>query len=103
MQLLFLIEELLDAIERQKTDGEVPSTGESGPVQMPSDLLNDETEEAVPLARFFVRILFRQNASWQGTICWLDRKTEAQFRSVLELLILMDGALSEAQAVCSNI
>jgi len=45
MQLLFLIEELLDAIERQKTDGEVPSTGESGPVQMPSDLLNDETEK----------------------------------------------------------
>ena len=45
------------------------------------------------LATFSVRILFRQNASWQGSIQWLEGKGEESFRSVLELISLMDSAL----------
>lgn len=45
------------------------------------------------LATFAVRIIFRQNASWQGSIVWMDTGQEQSFRSTLELLFLMDTAL----------
>ncbi len=45
-------------------------------------------------ATFAVRILFRQNASWQGSVTWLDGRQEQSFRSVLELILLMDNVLS---------
>ncbi len=45
------------------------------------------------LATFAVRVMFRQNASWQGSITWLETGREQSFRSVLELILLMDSAL----------
>lgn len=45
------------------------------------------------LATFSVRVLFRQNASWQGTVAWLEDGREENFRSVLELILLMDSAM----------
>lgn len=45
------------------------------------------------LAVFEIRVLFRQNASWQGSLLWRERKLEGHFRSVLELMRLMDSAL----------
>ena len=48
-------------------------------------------------ATFALRILFRQNASWQGSVTWLVGKREQSFRSVLELVLLMDSALSLPQ------
>ena len=47
-------------------------------------------------ATFRVRILFRQNASWQGSVYWVEGNTEETFRSVLELALLMDSALSRS-------
>ncbi|MBO5339656.1 MAG: hypothetical protein J6A62_01495 [Oscillospiraceae bacterium] len=44
-------------------------------------------------ATFTVKVLFRQNASWQGTVTWLEGRREQSFRSVLELLLLMDSAI----------
>lgn len=46
------------------------------------------------IATFSLKILFRQNASWQGSLCWLESNQEVAFRSVLELLMLLDNALS---------
>lgn len=45
------------------------------------------------LATFSIRILYRQNASWQGTVKWNERRAEEGFRSVLELLMFMNSAL----------
>ncbi len=45
------------------------------------------------LATFEVQVLFRQHTSWQGVLIWRDRKMEQSFRSVLELVLLMDRAL----------
>ena len=57
-----------------------------------------ETVREGKMATFALRILFRQNASWQGSVFWYDGKQEESFRSVLELLMLMDSALrAEAQ------
>ena len=44
-------------------------------------------------ATFELKILFRQHSSWQGLIVWQDKKIEQSFRSVLELVLLMDSAL----------
>lgn len=49
-------------------------------------------------ATFAIRILFRQNSSWQGSITWIDGRREQSFRSVLELILLMDNALSAKKA-----
>ena len=46
-------------------------------------------------ATFALRILFRQNASWQGSVTWVERKQEQSFRSALELIFLFDNALSQ--------
>ena len=46
------------------------------------------------LANFQLRVVFRQNASWQGSLAWLDQNKEESFRSVLELLMLLNEALS---------
>ena len=46
------------------------------------------------LATFTVRVIFRQNASWQGSVSWLEGENEQRFRSVLELLLLLDSALT---------
>ena len=42
---------------------------------------------------FIIRLLFRQHTSWQGTVTWLEGGGEQTFRSVLELIFLMDSAL----------
>lgn len=45
------------------------------------------------VATFAIRIMFRQNASWQGSVTWMEGKKEQSFRSVLELVLLMDSAI----------
>lgn len=46
-------------------------------------------------ATFSLRILFRQYASWQGSLLWVEGNQQEEFRSVLELLELLDSALPE--------
>lgn len=46
---------------------------------------------------FVVQILSRENATWQGTVTWLDGKRTQPFRSTLELLRLMDSAVTSSR------
>ena len=48
-------------------------------------------------ATFELQVLFRQHSSWQGVVVWKDRKTEQSFRSVLEMIFLMDSALRDME------
>ncbi len=45
------------------------------------------------LATFELQVLFRQHTSWQGTLCWQEQRQVCSFRSVLELVTLLDSAL----------
>lgn len=45
-------------------------------------------------ATFVVRVLFRRNSSWQGTVTWKEKRQQVSFRSFLELLLLMQEAVS---------
>ena len=49
-------------------------------------------------ATFVVNVQFRQNATWQGTVRWLNRDQTQRFRSTLELISLMEDALSRGGA-----
>ena len=44
-------------------------------------------------ATFAVRIRYRQNSSWQGTVKWLEGEQELQFRSALELICMISNVL----------
>ena len=44
---------------------------------------------------FEINVRFRQNATWQGQILWAEKNIRQNFRSVLEMLKLMDEALSD--------
>ena len=57
-------------------------------------LLADGSEAAKgKLATFAIRIQYRNNASWQGRIKWIEGDAEECFRSVLELFWLLDSAM----------
>ena len=45
-------------------------------------------------ATFVVHVQYRQNATWQGSVDWLENKRSQKFRSSLELIKLMDSALN---------
>lgn len=45
---------------------------------------------------FIVRVEQRQNSSWQGRVTWVEENKTVPFRSALELIKLMDGALEKA-------
>jgi hypothetical protein len=48
-------------------------------------------------ATYELQILFRQHTSWQGIVLWQEQHREQRFRSVLELILLMDSALRERE------
>lgn len=70
----------------------------SAPVEKPKGAGSEADGPAGALATFTVRVLFRQNTSWQGSVVWEETGREENFRSALELLLMMDGALKEALA-----
>lgn len=41
---------------------------------------------------FLVHIVGNEHSTWQGTITWVEKKRKEQFRSLLELIKLMDAA-----------
>lgn len=91
-QLLARYQELLDetqfpqAFAMTRTFSNVG--GESGSGPAPQSL-----EKRGKTATFAVRVLFRQNSSWQGSVIWLEKNEEESFRSALELILLMDSAM----------
>ena len=48
-------------------------------------------------ATFELQVLFRQHSSWQGILIWKERGAEQSFRSVLELVMLLDSALRDME------
>lgn len=46
---------------------------------------------------FLIDIYSRQNATWQGTVTWINRDEKQHFRSALELIKMIDNALEEAE------
>lgn len=87
-QMIFLVEELLDAMIYPSRVTSLRSF-----TTRTTRRTAQENEEK-PIASFRLSVLFRQNASWQGNIQWMEDKKVIPFRSVLELIQLIDTGLA---------
>ena len=45
---------------------------------------------------FVVRVLYRQNNTWQGEVLWAEENERRHFRSALELMKLLDSAVKDS-------
>ena len=96
MELLVTMEELLDETQHPQNFAEKRSFGDS-PVTL-AQAPPTEEQLSGQTATFAIRVAFRQNANWQGSVTWLEGRKEEKFRSALELFHLMDSALSDELA-----
>lgn len=97
IQFLNQMEELLDRMQFPQSFQVIRSFAQPPP-EPPDPPQDSAPPPAGGLATFVVRVFFRQNASWQGSVTWAETGQEENFRSVLELLLLMDNALTATEA-----
>ena len=103
--LVELIDRLCDQIDypQQSTrlrlfspdrgSGKKKRAGETKKVTTKSELMNQKGD----MGTFVVHVQYRQNSTWQGQVTWIDKEQTQNFRSVLELLKLIDSALDTAE------
>ena len=94
-QFLVEMDLTLDAMDFPRAAAQLRTFSKAPPPDIPMPVAMEKTGRQ---ATFAIRILFRQNASWQGAVKWLEGKQEQSFRSALELVFLMNSALSDEQA-----
>ena len=77
--------------------------------EIKEDKMKDSNNASVQLepghskCTFEITVKFRQNATWQGQILWAEKNLKQNFRSVLEMLKLMDEALAESEEKAESI
>lgn len=97
LQMVSRMEELFDAlrfpfpgsnerlfVEREKTVTEI------GEITMSDESLLSKHGD---MGTFIVRVQHRQNSSWQGRITWMEENKTVQFRSVWEMIKLIENAV----------
>lgn len=101
-RLLLLMEDLMDEMDCPQASVHSRHFGKmsKGLERASIERLLPKPEQEV-IATFTVKVLFRQGASWQGKISWAEGKEEVSFRSVLELVKLMDSALPQPE-ICEQ-
>lgn len=97
IELLLQMQQLMDSSNAPQRNEEVRSFLGEGSSSVRKKLAS--TAKASTLATFQINVMFRQNATWQGNLLWVDVNEEAHFRSVLELLMLLNSALTSKRSV----
>lgn len=79
-----------------------------------NDKARGDTKEEKPMAErqgyklrlggesFLIRVQYKENTSWQGTIHWLEERKSHTFRSLLELIMLLQEALDKGPSTCTG-
>ena len=94
-QLLKLLDQLQDDIRYPEKSMNPRSFAKDGSHSLAVGVQESDAQKKLKtLASFEISILFRQNASWQGSVVWMEKVASAEFRSVLELIFLIDSVLS---------
>lgn len=65
-------------------------------------LVSEAIQDINVQAKFVVHVQFRQNATWQGTIEWVEENKTQRFRSAFEMLKLMEEAFSSGKEIIMN-
>jgi hypothetical protein len=92
MNFLLKMEEMLDQMNFPQAFSDVRTFAKI-PTMPKCETLESKIQKG-ELATFALRVLFRQNTSWQGSVSWLEGGREETFRSVLELMFLLDSAIA---------
>ena len=96
-QLIKIIERLLDRIDYPQSSVKIRSFQEKEEKRLlkPEKVLEgrEVANHSGKLDTFLVHIKYRQNATWQGEIRWVEKGKNVSLRSELELFKLMDNAL----------
>lgn len=58
--------------------------------------MNKEKEQES--GTFIVKIMNKQNGTWQGSVNWIEGQKTLHFRSALELIKLLDEAAGTGEA-----
>jgi hypothetical protein len=93
LELLSEMEALLDQMQLPQAYNEARYI--AGAMEPSTTQVDHDPRQRGERATFAVRVLFRQNSSWQGSVTWIEGKREESFRSVLELLMLIKNALDQ--------
>ena len=64
-------------------------------INCPLPVVKSEGNEDQKQAVFHIQILFREHYTWQGRLVWKNENREIVFRSVMELIQLLDEILAE--------
>jgi len=96
-ELLFAIDQLCDSMQFPQASFQSRSfefKGAKTIVRKVENFMESDIETALKQdqATFLVHIKFRQNATWQGSITWVEQEKTQNFRSALEMLKLMEEA-----------
>jgi hypothetical protein len=94
-QFLVLMEDILDEMDFPQPFTETRSF--APPMENFRKAVSSDLQYG-KLATFSISIIFRQHTSWQGYVVWNGTNKEERFRSALELILLIDGALRIEQA-----
>ena len=93
IQLVLKIEQLLDDMKFPQS---FTAKRSFAPIHsLAPDEPSADAADAGAVGTFVLRLIFRQHTTWQGTVTWVEGRGEQNFRSVLELLLLLDSALGE--------
>ena len=93
MEFLLAVEHLLDEMNFPQPFAQVRSFRPQAKAR--EEIRRDNLEQRGERGTFVMKVIFRQNASWQGTVLWLEANREESFRSVLEFALLLTSALDE--------
>ena len=95
MQLLLEIERCMDEIDGPQSFQAMRTF--FAPYLMALDSSGVYSPQPGKVATFCLHIRYRRNASWQGTVIWLDEGESCNFRSVLELVTLINSAIESKE------
>lgn len=56
---------------------------------------NNNGDTAIKNSSFYIKLRYKQNQSLQGSIQWLEEKKTIYFRSLMELILLLQEAVSD--------
>lgn len=96
IDLLLRAEEIMDTTNSPQRNEEPRSFTPVCPVKSieePAAVSGKAKAKAV----LHLNVMFRQNATWQGSLVWADKGQEARFRSVLELIHLLDSVFASEE------
>ena len=103
-EVLFYMEKLYDYLKfpypTTNTRSFLAEPLKKGPGEERIKIMKDEEllSQHGDLGSFIIRVQHRQNSSWQGRITWMEQDKTLYFRSIWEMIKLIDSAVETTEA-----